>query len=131
MREYKVTVNGERITVHLTEKQMWKLVNGRFNPHSNRWETRGQHKHILNFCPLCVQYHHTCQLCPLGKVGDSQFPCMEALYTISPWATRIIRSSRFLLNKDGSIPKRTDAAFTKVRRVLLAGKRVARRPKEA
>jgi len=124
MREYKGTIYGKRITFYLSEKQMWELVNHRFNLHSNHWEMKKDCMVTAKGCPLCTQ-HFLCGLCPFDAM------CMAVLYRVSPLVYYIVQDGGFTLNKNGSIPKRVLAAFKKVQDRLLAGKKVARRPKEA
>ena len=128
MREYTGIVGGRHITVYLSEEEMWGLIK-QFNPHTNHWETENGHKKSKG-CSLCVQYEAECNRCPLGHRERYSTFCEKILNAISPTAAKAIGHNYFKLNKDGSIPKRIERAFKKVQAVLLAGKKVARRPKE-
>lgn len=101
-----IIVGGRHITVYLSEEEMWGLIK------------------------QCVQYEAECNRRPLGHRECYFTFCEKILNAISPTAAKAIGHNYFKLNKDGSIPKRIEKAFKKVQAVLLAGKKVARRPKE-
>ncbi|MBA7693744.1 hypothetical protein ES703_102333 [subsurface metagenome] len=133
MREYKVIARDKHITFYLSEDQVRKLAYGRFNLSSSSWKRPPDDLSIrpTDVCSLCKQFGDVCAECPVGKHHHGRHVCMAILRSISPLAFEAIAHNMIDLNKDGSVSKRTEAAFKKVRAFLLAGKRVAKRPKEA